>query len=59
MKGQWSGGKGDATRRSSVPWEVRDLNYDLQAETITRKEYDDRIDAAWAQARARGWKPCR
>ena len=59
MSGQWSHGKGDAMRQRSVPWEVWDLNWDLRSKKITREEYDERIDAAWARAKKRGWKPRR
>jgi hypothetical protein len=56
MSGAWSGGKGDMTRPSDFPWEVRDLLYDRALGHITQKQFNAQIEAAWARARKRGWR---
>jgi len=53
MSGAWSHGKGDRARPKSVPYEVYDLRYDLAIGRITRREFDEQIDAAWEAAKKR------
>lgn len=59
MRGATANGKGDNTRPSWLPWEVRSLNFDRAFGVITQKEYDAQIDAAWVKARKRGWRGSR
>jgi len=56
MSGASDYGKGDATRPSGLPWEVRDLLYDRALGNITARQYNTRIKEAWAKARKRGWR---
>jgi hypothetical protein len=56
MSRQTANGKGDTARPYSLPWEVRDLNWDLAAGTITKQQRTARLAPAWARARKRGWR---
>lgn len=56
MSGATANGKGDGTRPSGLPWEVRDLKYDRALGVITQRQYSARIKAAWDSARKRGWR---
>lgn len=55
MRRQTEYGKGDATRPSGLPWEVKGLRFDRSLGHITTRQYNARIQAAWARARKRGW----